>query len=206
MSRKPPNKSGPSSGKNPPNRAKKTVSNYATMRHFVADPEAEYKAADNAVKQRFYLAYEQTFGNVSASCLFAKIHRATYYRWMASSLPKNIEFQRRLREIKPVEMMLDIAEAVVMERVTRGDLQAAMYVLDRKGKGRGYADRSNLTEHQLTVRAVEKILHAIEYGKTKNPDFVPNIPRYIELASKDFGINQDAIEQELNRRMLEDQK
>lgn len=202
---KPPNKP-PGSGKRPPKRTKKAASGDLTILRFVPNSDGGGNAKDDSVRDRFYLAYEETSGNVTASCIYAGISRPTYYNWMDSRLPEHIEFQRRLKEIKPVELLLDIAEGVVAEHLRAKSLSAAQYVLDRKGKGRGYADRSNLTEHQLTVRAVERILRSIERKKSAKPNFVPDINRFIELASEDFGISKDAVEQELTRRLSEEQK
>src|SRR5262245_23035656 len=91
-------------------------------------------------RKLFLLAYEETCGNISASCAAAGIARKTFYRWVQSPSRVNQKFRDRLGRIKPEERFLDLAEAVVVKKLRDGDLTAARFILDKRGKSRGYGN------------------------------------------------------------------
>lgn len=91
------------------------------------------------IRERFYAAWEKSFGNVSWSCAMAGIDRKTYYRWINSDHPADVEFRRRLAEIRPQEAQMDAAEYALAEQIAKGDMRAIELVLKSpKAAARGY--------------------------------------------------------------------
>lgn len=75
----------------------------------------------------FLRAYEQTFGNISASCEFAGIHRSTLYRWLRSDSRVNLKFQRRFASLRPKERQKDVILGKFMQLVVEGVPAAVLY-------------------------------------------------------------------------------
>jgi hypothetical protein len=114
-------------------------------------------AKASGTRSMFLKAFEDTCGNVSASCEYAGISRQTFYRWKNSHSRVNVQFQKRLELLKPCSRLVDLAEANLMQRVAAGDTQAILYVLKTKGRDRGWAERhnSNSTNEERDERIVE---------------------------------------------------
>lgn len=100
-----------------------------------------HNAKPSETRRRFLEAYEKTFGNIDKSCKYAGISRQTYYRWMKSVSAVNIEFQRRVAEVRPVDLFLDLAETTLMKLIEEGNVKAAIYALRTKGRSRGWGTR-----------------------------------------------------------------
>jgi hypothetical protein len=93
-------------------------------------------------REKFIEAYELSCGNVAASCRVAGIARKTFYNWIKSDSPKNLEFRRRLEEIRPGEKLGDMAEFVIWQHLINGNVDAAKFVLEKNKllAARGYQD------------------------------------------------------------------
>jgi len=77
------------------------------------------------LKCEWLLIIRSRCGNVSASCRVAEIARKTFYNWLKSDSPKNLEFPRRLEEIRPGERLNDMAEFVIWQHLMNGDVEVA---------------------------------------------------------------------------------
>lgn len=118
------------------------TSEKVTMSHFSAELRDDISDANVvATRSKFLHAYAETFGNVSASCAFAGISRKTYYRWMKSISRVNRTFQKQLRELKPKERQIDLAESALMEKVSQGHWPAIEFILKTRGRIRGWVTR-----------------------------------------------------------------
>src|SRR5215207_9195679 len=76
-----------------------------SKRDFAGEREAE----EFTKREKFLNAYELSCGNVSAACRIAGIVRKTFYNWIKSDSPINLEFRRRLEAIRPGERLGDMA-------------------------------------------------------------------------------------------------
>ena len=85
-------------------------------------------------KKAFLEAYIRQLGNVTNSCKEAGIHRRTYYVW----LDNDPEFKEAIENTEPDELILDIAEHELFKAVRNGDMKATFFLLNNKGKARGY--------------------------------------------------------------------
>jgi hypothetical protein len=188
------------------NQQKNTKSDATMLQIIPPKQNGGQNAKSDEVREKFLYAYEETYGNISVSCKYAGINRLTFYRWMKCELPVNVEFQEKLELLKPVEKLLDLAEAALINRINSGDIRAIIYLLEKRGKLRGYGEKLPPTERQLVSRAVERIINTIERTKNTKPNFEPDIKRFVELASKDFGISGEAIEEELEIRFEQAKK
>src|SRR5687768_12760021 len=110
-------------------------------------------------RKRFLEVYEESCGNVSAASAAAGINRRTYYRWIQSPSRVNQEFRERINSIRPEERLLDMAEAVMLQRLREGDSNAARFILSKRGRNRGYGqDQAMQTLEQFPVRTPERAL------------------------------------------------
>lgn len=91
----------------------------------------------------FLLAYEETGGNITASCEFAGISRETYYRWMSSATPINIKFQKQVEKTRAQEVIVDLAHTALRTRILAGDTTAILFTLKTLGKKRGFTELKN---------------------------------------------------------------
>ena len=87
--------------------------------------------------------YEQTAGNVSATCTRAGITRRTFYRWSDPRSSNRIHrwFQKRLDRINPIDVLLDAAELTIAQKIAQGDLKASMFVINKLGHTRGWTEK-----------------------------------------------------------------
>lgn len=101
-------------------------------------------------KEAFIIAYKENFGNITISCEAAGVGRNQYKSWLAS----DPEFAKRLAEIEPEEIMLDFGEQKLMERISRGDTLATMFLLKTRGKRRGYVERQEVAHEGDVVKQI----------------------------------------------------
>ena len=78
--------------------------------------------------------YEQ-MGVVRQAAPKAGIDASTHYIWLA----RDQEYRKKVEAVK--NEILDMAEAVVIKKITEMDLKAAIYYLDSKGYERGYGQK-----------------------------------------------------------------
>ena len=114
---------------------------------------AEFK---DITKEAFIIAYRENFGNITISCQACGISRTMYQGWMKNDL----EFRKTLAEIEPEEIMLDWGEHKLMERSSKGDTLATMFLLKTKGKRRGYIEKTEVAHEgdvvkQITVNVIK---------------------------------------------------
>ena len=101
-------------------------------------------------KEAFIIAYRENFGNITISCQACGISRTMYQNWMKN----DPEFRKTLAEIEPEEIMLDWGEHKLMERITKGDTLATMFLLKTKGKRRGYIEKTEVAHEGDVVKAI----------------------------------------------------
>lgn len=133
------------------------------------------------IAERFYFAFEQTCGNISASCKYAGIDRKTFYNWKKSRLPHHIAFRENLKNIQPKERQKDLLEAALMQQVAQGNISAIIFGLKTLGRDRGYGERpvseffSDQEKAEVIIGQIEK--RAIEEGWS----FGEELKLYLEL-------------------------
>ena len=174
----------------------------ATMLQKTGNSPGGHNALPDEVRERFYEAYEKTCGNISASCEYAGMDRATYYRWMDSDEPHNVAFRNQLTILRPKERLKDLAEAVIVEKLAVGkSFAAAKMVLERLAKDRGYGPQVILKdEFEQVIKAVERLQKVVEIQQAKNPEWKFDLRTYAEIAAEDFKVPVEAIEKEFLKR------
>lgn len=181
--------------------ATKKQKNSVTMLQIVPKKR---RGGDNAKTSKtradFLHAFEETFGNISASCEYAGIARLTFYRWMKSESRINKKFQAKIALLQPVERQLDFLEGMLMKRAAAGDTTAIIYGLKTKGIKRGYGERVNDIEYQLVLRAVLRIENIVNQQLSRDANFKPDVKRFAELAAADFGVKPEDVEKEFLKR------
>jgi hypothetical protein len=146
------------------------------------------RGGDNAktstTRAKFLHAFEQSFGNISASCEFAGISRPTYYRWMQSNTRVNLRFQQQIERILPGERKLDYMEGKLMQRVEAGDTTAIIFGLKTLGRERGYSERpkEDLSGEELILAQLKNAEELANYLRLFGDEIKPAIRE--ELASK----------------------
>lgn len=101
-------------------------------------------------KEAFIIAYRENFGNITIACQACGISRTMYQGWMKN----DPEFRQTLAEIEPEEIMLDWGEHKLMERITKGDTLATMFLLKTKGKRRGYIEKTEVAHEGDVVKSI----------------------------------------------------
>jgi hypothetical protein len=83
-------------------------------------------------KKAMIEAMTKSLGIVTHAIKFAKISRATHYRWMA----EDEEYRNSIKEIN--EIALDLAEHKLHQAINNGNIGAIIFYLKTKGADRGY--------------------------------------------------------------------
>ena len=92
-------------------------------------------------KKAFLKAYQNTFGNVSASCQIVGIVRQTYYNWTKN----DPEFVQQLEDTEPQERFMDFLENKLVDKINSGCTTSLIFALKTKAKPRGYVERQEIT-------------------------------------------------------------
>lgn len=100
----------------------------------------------------FIHALEIQMDNVTNACSSAGISRQTFYRWCDES----DKFAQAVKDVR--ESLIDRAESVLYGHIfVEESLDAVKYYLTRKGKSRGYVEKTeteNKTQHTGTVAVI----------------------------------------------------
>lgn len=106
-------------------------------------------------KKKWLDSYRRTFNKTDA-CKAVKVNRSTVWRWVQD----DPEFAELVREIE--ESMLDTAESELMKLVRSGDFKAVRFLLQTKGRRRGYGEKLQIeqtTKHEtIDTKRLELIL------------------------------------------------
>jgi len=130
-----------------------------------------HNAKTAVTRNRFLAAYEKTFGNVDQSCRYAGISRQTYYRWIKSESPVNLQFQRSVGQIRPREPLVDLAEPAAMKLAEEGNLNAAIHLLKARAKIEGGGDDLPSAEAETSSknRKVIQVKDTFDIWLKENP-------------------------------------
>lgn len=122
----------------------------------VFDHEAEKQRQDQERtrinKKAFLLAFENSFGNITASCRAVGICRQTYYDWKKT----DEKFSQDIENIEPSEMMVDLAEGAMVSKIISGDVTAILFLLRTKGKKRGYSEKETVEDQKKEVEQLSQ--------------------------------------------------
>jgi hypothetical protein len=143
-------------------------------------------------RKRFLLAYERTYGNVSASCEFAGISRQTYYRWMRSTSKVNRKFQEKVNGSRPQDRLVDLAESKLVQKINEGDVAAIIYTLKTRGRGRGWAEKREQASPDSTPSPLDQAMRAFrlwldDHPSTKVSERVKWAARFAAVAGVESG-------------------
>ena len=130
-------------------------------------------------KEAFIIAYKENFGNITISCEAAGVSRSAYSNWIKT----DEEFRKRLAEIEPEEIMLDFGEHKLMERISKGDTLATMFLLKTKGKRRGYIERQEVAHEGDVVKQI-----TVNVLKANHVEDVPKLDGDENLQLEDSGM------------------
>lgn len=91
-----------------------------------------------ADQEKFLTHFENAMGIVSKACQAANISRDTFYAWYNGTSFKDFaeEFRRRIDDIRDV--VDDIIEDAILQKVKSGDTMMIMYAANNRLRKRGY--------------------------------------------------------------------
>jgi hypothetical protein len=92
------------------------------------------------LKKAFIEAYKKTYGNISNACETIDISRQTFYNWQE----EDAEFKAEIEAIEPNELLMDLVESKLVEKIKEGDTTVLIFVSKTKGKERGYVEKKEL--------------------------------------------------------------
>ena len=106
-------------------------------------------------KEKWLSVFKQSL-NRTAACEAIGIARSTLWRW----IKRDTEFAELVREVE--ESMLDTAESELMKLVRSGDFKAVKFLLQTKGRSRGYGEKLQIEQttksETIDVKRLELIL------------------------------------------------
>lgn len=187
--------------KKPRKKPEKPPVSDVTMLQKIPRSPGGHNAKKSPTRRKFLHAFESTCGNITASCKLAGISRLTYYRWMESSTEVNLKFQESIKKLRAPELLKDLAEGVLIAHLNKGNLDAAKFVLERKAKERGYANRTETKgDFDQVIKAVERLQNIVEIQTARNPNWKFDLRAFAEIAADDFKVPVEAIEKEYLKR------
>lgn len=83
-------------------------------------------------------ALQQSLGIVTTACQATGVGRTQFYEWKKT----DAEFAKAVEDIE--EVTLDFVEDKLLQNVKNNDTQSILFYLKTKGKGRGYAERTEI--------------------------------------------------------------
>jgi hypothetical protein len=108
-----------------------------------------------AKKKLMIEALVHSLGVVSVACKWISLDRSTHYKW----LKEDADYLEKIEDVENI--ILDMAESMIFNSASRGNVQAQMFILRSKGKKRGWSDdpdaiptgKSNLDEFYHRLQA-----------------------------------------------------
>lgn len=103
-------------------------------------------------KALFLEILKKNMGIINISCQKANIAKSQVYVWRK----EDADFEAAI--LLAQEAPIDMAESVLFYELTQKNLQAAMYVLNKKGHNRGYNEKLDVSgklEVNLTFTGIE---------------------------------------------------
>lgn len=85
---------------------------------------------------------KKSLGNISDICEKAEISRKTFYKWRK----EDKKFAQAIDELEIPESILDFAESALYKNVREGNQRAIEYLLNNKGKSRGYSQQQGFEQ------------------------------------------------------------
>jgi len=113
-------------------------------------------------KKAFLDSYQKTLGNITLSCQIIGITRNAFYKWT-----KEKEFKEAFDSIEPDELIIDLAESALLEKIKSGDTTAIIFTLKTKGKKRGYVEKQEI-DHTTNGKEITLIQREIVNPKNTN--------------------------------------
>lgn len=116
------------------------------------------KQTKKQIKKLFIDALTNHLGNVSKACAELGICRKTYYGWRKADAAFADEAD------KVQEYVLDEVEDCLMRQIKAGEVQATIFYLKCRGKGRGYVEKQQIeaevkvTETPMTQSEAKAVL------------------------------------------------
>ena len=100
----------------------------------------EPKPELNAKQTRCVEAFLASFGNVAKACRAAKVDRSSFYRWKEESKA----FRDAIETLQINDVIVDLAEEKLFEKLQAGSLPAIFFVLETRGASRGWSKTTNV--------------------------------------------------------------
>jgi hypothetical protein len=100
-------------------------------------------------KKNLLIALEKSLGIVTTACNKVGLHRSTFYEYYNN----DNEFKKSVDEINNV--VLDFSESALLKNIEKGDTTAIIFHLKTKGKHRGYIER--VENHNLEVTTFDDL-------------------------------------------------
>jgi hypothetical protein len=127
--------------------------------------DSDGKAAEDGVNYTNYTPLKKEFlsklfehvGNVSKACESAGVPRVTYYYWRS----KDAAFSKEADKVKEAarQSIVDDAEDGLRSKVLKGDITAIIFTLKTIGKERGYVERLETENYNMTpVEFAEQVI------------------------------------------------
>lgn len=118
------------------------------------------KGAPNT-KAEFLKLFVRFNGNRNKALEKIGVKRDAYFKWMRDPV-----FKESYEHVK--DGLIDNAEALVHREIKGKNLDAAMFLLERLGKDRGW-QKTTLVKAEVTVHAADVIKHVHEKRMNTNP-------------------------------------
>lgn len=174
-----------------------TMSQIFDKKRSDAPPEFEDK------REAFVHYYEETYGNVSASCELVGINRRTFYRWMKGTSPTDTDFQEKIKLALPDEKLVDYAEAQLLGKLRAGDITAILFTLKTKGKNRGWIERAEKdAKTKITLNNAD-VLETTAYNIVRSVKAYPGvqIDQIIKMSAEEYRLDAAALRSKVYEMM-----
>jgi hypothetical protein len=108
-------------------------------------------------KIKFLDTLSTNYVNIALACTACGISRSKFNSW----IKKDAKFKERLEEI--YESVIDMCESKIYEKIdkgsiVKGDIELAQWLLERKGKARGWAEDKSSTVNGIQINVVRKTM------------------------------------------------
>lgn len=100
----------------------------------------------------FLREFERSHWNITKACKAIGLDRRTYYDWL-KHCPK---FREKLNEQQ--EAILDKAESVLHKQLDDDNVSVAQYILEKRGKRRGYGPQEMAHSGNLKLEIVKRTI------------------------------------------------
>lgn len=136
-----------------------TKSDKNEVRVCAISDETTFEESDEE-KKEFIVELQREYGVVARALKRTNTLKSTYENWLKDDLI----FKKYVDEIKNSDLLVDLAEEKLIDKMREGDMRAITFVLESRGAKRGWVKQAPTTQNNVAVSVPQVVIQQFDGG------------------------------------------